>query len=79
LCFARSGTKPVFFQWNKNGNLLSNSPQTHYKIETSDVESQSLLKIQSVNRNDAGNYSCEANNAFGSDIQHTLLIIEGFT
>ncbi len=31
-CSILSGTKPLFFQWSKNGQILSNSPQTKYKI-----------------------------------------------
>ncbi len=67
--------KPLFFQWTKNGQLLSNSPQTHYKIENSKDVSEFLIK--NVDRNDSANYSCIARNAFGEDIMHSKLLVKG--
>ncbi len=69
------GTKPVFFQWNKNGINLLNNPESSFKIET--FEDNSQIRIKTVNRNDSGNYSCIARNEFGSDIQSTLLVVKG--
>jgi hypothetical protein len=74
-CSIQSGTKPLFFQWSKNGQILSNSPQTRYKIEN--FEDHSFLKILSVIRTDSGNYSCIARNAFGTDSQSTMLLVKG--
>jgi hypothetical protein len=76
-CSILSGTKPLFFQWTKNGQILSNSPQTNYKIENS--EDHSFLKILSVIRADSGNYSCSVRNAFGTDSQSAILIVKGLT
>jgi hypothetical protein len=75
LCHTRSGTKPVFYQWTKNGQTLANSPQSDYKIEIYEDHSQFVIK--SVDRNDSGNYSCIARNAFGTDSQSALLIVKG--
>jgi hypothetical protein len=69
------GTKPVFFQWNKNGINLSKNPESSFKIET--FEDYSQIRIKTVDRNDSGNYSCIARNEFGSDIQSTLLVVKG--
>jgi hypothetical protein len=69
------GTKPVFFQWNKNGINISNNPKTSFKIET--FEDNSQIRIKTVDRSDSGNYSCIARNEFGSDIQSTLLVVKG--
>ncbi len=75
LCSATAGDKPLFFQWTKNGIMLSNSPQTHYKIETSD--DLSLFSIKSVERSDSGNYSCIVRNAFGEDFKFSQLSVKG--
>jgi hypothetical protein len=77
VCHTIAGTKPVFFQWNKNGINLSNSPESNFEIEINDDKLYSQFSIKSVRRSDSGNYSCIARNAFGSDIQSTLLIVKG--
>ncbi len=77
LCQVIAGTKPVFLQWNKNGITLSNSPESKFKIENNEEMLFSQFAIKSVDRNDSGNYSCIARNAFGTDIQSTLLIVKG--
>jgi len=75
FCSVQFGSKPLFFQWMKNGQILNTSPQTNYKIENSDEHS--LFLIKSVVRSDSGNYSCNVRNAFGSDSQSALLIVKG--
>jgi hypothetical protein len=77
LCYSSSGTKPLYFQWHKNGHLLSSNEHSNYKIETSNDNPQSILIIQKVVGNDAGNYSCICTNAFGNDIQYSSLIVKG--
>ena len=75
LCQSSGGTKPVFFQWIKNGNILVNSPESDYKIENNDE--YSLFTFKNVDRSDSGNYSCIARNTFGTDIQSALLTVKG--
>ncbi len=75
VCHMSKGTRPVFFQWNKNGINLSNNPESSFKIDT--FKDNSQFGIDSVDRNNSGNYSCIARNEFGSDIQSTLLIVKG--
>jgi len=74
-CSTFAGDKPLFFQFSKNGQLLTSTPNTNYKIENS--EDLSLFSIKSVERNDSGNYSCIARNAFGTDSQTVQLLIRG--
>jgi hypothetical protein len=75
LCHMIAGNKPVFFQWSKNGISLTNKPESKYKVDN--FKDYSQFGIESVDRSDSGNYSCIARNAFGSDIQSTLLIVKG--
>jgi hypothetical protein len=75
FCHSSGGTKPVFFQWSKNGVNLNNKPESRYKIET--FKDNSQFGIENVDRSDSGNYSCIARNAFGTDIQSALLIVKG--
>ena len=75
MCYITTGTKPVFFKWNKDGVELATTHRLKYKIDNS--EGESLLKIDNINRSDQGNYSCVAGNAFGSDIQSTVLSVKG--
>jgi len=77
VCHAISGTKPVFFQWSKNGITLSNNPESKFKIENFEDMLYSQFSMKIVDRSDSGNYSCIARNAFGTDIQSTLLIVKG--
>jgi hypothetical protein len=70
-----SGTKPVFFQWSKNGIDLTNRSDLRFRIET--FKDYSQFGIETVDRSDSGNYSCIARNAFGTDTQSALLIVKG--
>lgn len=75
MCSSHSGSKPLFFQWLKDGHILGNHPDSRYKIENSDAFS--LFIIDNINRNDAGNYSCVVRNAYGTDSQSTVLNVKG--
>jgi hypothetical protein len=75
FCSTSAGDKPLFFQWTKNSQILSNDPKVGYKIDNSD--DHSLFSIKNIERSDSGNYSCIVRNAFGEDFQSTLLIVKG--
>ncbi|CAG2109696.1 unnamed protein product, partial [Medioppia subpectinata] len=66
-CSLEEGSLPVFFEWSRNGQTLKSSPDVNYKIEN--FEMHSTFTIKSIERRDAGNYSCLVNNGFGSDGQ----------
>ena len=72
FCYLQQGSKPLTFEWFKDGRLLSSS---RYLIDTSDDVSG--LTIERVNTADAGNYSCSVRNRLGSDSQHTFLLVKG--
>ncbi|CAG2103309.1 unnamed protein product [Medioppia subpectinata] len=66
-CSIEEGSLPVFFEWTRNGQSLKPSPGVNYKIDN--FEMSSTFTIKSIERRDAGNYSCLVNNGFGSDGQ----------
>ncbi len=75
ICHSSGGTKPLFFQWYRNGQTLANGPENEFKIENND--DYSLFTIKNVDRSNSGNYSCVVRNEFGTDIQSALLTVKG--
>ncbi|RWS19059.1 Down syndrome cell adhesion molecule-like protein Dscam2, partial [Leptotrombidium deliense] len=65
ICSIFEGDGPFYFHWSKNGVPLTTQSSDH-KIETSSVIS--TLSFEKISREDAGNYSCTVNNAYGEDI-----------
>ena len=63
----------MFYKWIKNGLDLINDQGR--KIENTRFDSHLLL--ENVNQGDSGNISCIASNAYGSDIQSTILYVKG--
>lgn len=75
FCSIQEGTKPLHFEWTKNGKSLAFSLPKNYRIETN--EDDSLLIIEQLISEDSGNYSCRVWNDFGEDIQYSQLIVKG--
>lgn len=73
-CHLISGSKPIFFQWIKNNEKLS----TTDNIKIDNHPTLSLLSIKQLNNTDSGTYSCQAQNAFGTDRTSTQLFVKGF-
>src|ERR1700735_3158440 len=54
VCSVNQGVLPLFFQWSKNGQVIS---QTNIKIESLNNR-LSQLSIEKVSSSDSGNYTC---------------------
>ena len=74
LCSMQEGSKPVSFEWHKNGNRLKDSSIDH-KIDYSDDDS--LLTIYELSSDSNANFSCTVRNEFGKDTQSTWLTVKG--
>lgn len=72
-CYLNEGSKPVSFDWSRNGQRLAKSDK--YKIDT--FADESILTIPRLESTDSGNYSCVARNDFGHDSQFTALLVKG--
>ena len=75
LCAVEEGSEPLFFEWFRNGQSIKSGPDVKYRIENSEMSS--TFSIKSVERHDAGNYSCLVKNAVGTDSQNMLLNVKG--
>ena len=73
-CYVLSGSKPLFFDWFKNGHKLFNST----KVKIDSLNSISTLSLSDLHRDDSGVYSCSVKNAFGNDSTSTIINIKGF-
>ena len=72
-CNAFKGSKPINFEWLKNGQSL------HYEngLIFDSKSSSSSLTFEEVNFDHSGNYSCKASNTDGFDQVSTLLQVKG--
>ncbi|GIY67333.1 titin [Caerostris darwini] len=64
MCLVTSGSKPVTFQWEKNGKPISIASND---VRIDDGAIHSVLVFDSVKLSDDGNYTCKAINAEGQD------------
>ena len=74
-CSALSGSQPLFFQWFKDGQIIT-SQSKHVQI-TSLGNMASYLSIENVKAIDSANYTCNAKNDFGEDNHSVRLIVRG--
>lgn len=61
------------FSWTKNGLLLQNSEYLYI----TNSRKGSMLSLDRVVQNDAGNYTCVANNDLSEDRTSAQLIVHG--
>ncbi|GFT23978.1 titin, partial [Nephila pilipes] len=64
MCLVTSGSKPINFQWKKNGNPISSS---NNNVRIDDGAIHSVLVFDSVKLSDDANYTCIAINSEGQD------------
>ncbi|XP_042905540.1 neurofascin-like isoform X2 [Parasteatoda tepidariorum] len=72
-CLVSGGTTPIKFSWFKNHKDVIHDSS---KIEVSNLKDASILTIEPVSLDDAGNYSCTARNSFGNDTASATLVVE---
>ena len=73
MCSIESGTPPFQFEWIKDGMRFKEDERITLVV-TEDI---STLIIKKTKPADAGNYTCIAKNAYGTDAHTTGLIVMG--
>lgn len=76
-CTIQSGKRPIQFDWFVNGNTLYFDHSDQIQLDKID-DDESTLTIKRLELNNSGNYSCQARNEFGIDVQSTMLIVQGW-
>ena len=74
-CNLFSGAKPIFFEWNKNGQKFSGT--TNVRMEN--TNHYSLLTMTGLTAADSATYECIAKNAYGTASTSTQFVIKGLT
>ena len=74
-CVLSAGTKPISFEWLKNGQSLNDNNDPSVTIRNEDM--YSVLELKALTVNDVGNYTCIATNSQGSDQFTALLLMRG--
>lgn len=76
VCSALKGDRPIKIHWTMNGRPIN--AKTHDGIMISKTGKMiSVLSIDSVNADHAGNYTCIASNQAGSSHLSTRLSVNG--
>ena len=76
LCNAIQGTRPIKFQWLRNGVEIQNN--IHLNRFSIDIKlSFSQFTLHDIQVTDSGNYSCLVSNDFGFDSQWSVLEVKG--
>ncbi|KAH9380974.1 hypothetical protein HPB48_021080 [Haemaphysalis longicornis] len=70
ICTATEGDQPLTFRWLKNGRRLDGGEGA-----VTDNADFSVLKIQSLDVNSSGNYTCVVTNLVGSASQSAVLTV----
>ena len=72
-CSLLFGTEPIQFQWFKNNLEIEPDSRIFWESKSSN----SILVFKHIRLNDSGNYSCQAQNVFGSNSQSSYLQVQG--
>src|SRR6218665_272788 len=74
MCSIRKGSKPITFEWFKNGSRIEVEDGTP---NISMNPSSSILSFDNILSQHSGNYSCKAYNLNGSDQSSTIVRVKG--
>ena len=77
FCNLLKGTKPLKFQWFKDGHEIDNSKSSSVRYTIDIKPSFSQFTLNDIDVNDSGNYSCVASNEIAFDSQWTILTVKG--
>ena len=72
-CNIASGNGPISFRWFKDEKPLVEDE--NHKVDV--MNEFSMLTLMNLQKKDAGKYTCQVNNSFGSDSSSTQLDIKG--
>ena len=78
FCYLQSsGSRPLHFEWLKDGQILRHygDKLTSYTIST--TEDDTLFSIDKIRLNDTGSYTCLVRNSYGSDSKTISLTVKG--
>lgn len=73
-CFVVTKTKPILFEWLKNGEKITG---TEENVRINTVNEVSTLILDPVTIKDGGNYTCSASNIYGNDKYTSNLEVKG--
>lgn len=77
FCYLQSsGSRPLHFEWLKDGQILRHygDKLTSYTIST--TEDDTLFSIDKIRLNDTGSYTCLVRNSYGSDSKTISLTVK---
>ncbi|XP_006825869.1 cell adhesion molecule DSCAM-like [Saccoglossus kowalevskii] len=77
-CVAK-GHQTMTIDWKKDGVLYTRLATTFYSIQTRHIDNQhtqSTLEVYETRRENSGNYTCNAENPYGTDVKTIELIIQ---
>lgn len=74
MCTLVAESSDVRFRWLKDSVDVSG---TATNLNIKNDKTVSMLTIESVTLQDAGNYTCIVDNTYGSDASTAMLVVEG--
>ena len=75
ICTVARGDQPLEFSWYFNGEKLLSDDREGLSIST--TKRRSVLEIEAVNANHAGEYTCSVSNEAGATSHSSILHVNG--
>lgn len=76
-CAFIHGDLPIEIHWLHNGRLISTSSDIDNGVTLINTKRSSVLNIDSISGENAGNYTCSGTNRAGVDSLTTSLFVNG--